>query len=51
MEYAESISLLKSGKIRVDDMISVTGPLEMGAEFFDKLYTRSGGIKKAVLNP
>jgi threonine dehydrogenase-like Zn-dependent dehydrogenase len=51
MEYEESIKLLDSGKIRVNDLISARGTLDEGADYFEKLYTQSEALQKVVLFP
>jgi len=51
MEYETNIDMLASGKINVDDVISVKAPLAEGAQWFDRLYNHSEGITKVVLLP
>jgi len=48
-EYNDSISLLETGNIRVDDMISHTCALEDGPAMFDRLHTSPAGMKKVVM--
>jgi L-iditol 2-dehydrogenase len=50
-EYTACIKLLNSGKIDLSDIISVTAPLNEGAEWFDKLHKGLPGIIKVVLKP
>lgn len=50
-EYEVVLDLLQSGKIRVDDMISVVAPLSDGAYWFEKLYSRTEELNKVLLVP
>ena len=50
-EYDTVLNLLKSGRICVDDQISVIAPLSEGAVWFDKLYRKEGNLKKVILVP
>lgn len=50
-DYPACLELLRSGAIRVDDMISAVVPLERGAEMFDRLYAKEAGLTKVILNP
>ena len=50
-EYEVVLDLLETGKIRVDEQISVVAPLSDGALWFDKLYRREPGLNKVILKP
>ncbi len=50
-EYEVVLNLLQSGKITVDDMISVVAPLSEGALWFSKLYSRKEDLNKVILVP
>lgn len=50
-EYEVVLNLLNSGKITVDDMISVVAPLSEGALWFSKLYSRKEDLNKVILVP
>jgi L-iditol 2-dehydrogenase len=50
-EYDTVLSLLKSGRINVDDQISVVAPLSEGAMWFSKLYRKEDNLKKVILVP
>ena len=50
-EYEIVLNLLKSGKLMVDDQISVIAPLSEGAVWFDRLYRREGNLNKVILVP
>lgn len=50
-EYEAVLGLLESGKLKVDDQISVVAPLSEGAEWFGKLYRKEGSLKKIILVP
>lgn len=50
-EYAECISLMESGAIKVDPLISAVAPLREGAEWFERLYHREPGLMKVILKP
>ena len=50
-EYEVVLDLLKSGKITVDDQISVVAPLSEGALWFSRLYKNAGDLKKVILIP
>jgi len=50
-EYEVVLDLLKSGKITVDDQISVVAPLSEGALWFSRLYKNDGDLKKVILIP
>jgi 2-desacetyl-2-hydroxyethyl bacteriochlorophyllide A dehydrogenase len=50
-EYEVVLDLLKSGKITVDDQISVVAPLSEGALWFSRLYKNIGDLKKIILVP
>ena len=50
-EYEVVLDLLGSGKISVDDQISVVAPLSDGAMWFDRLYRKEGNLNKIILVP
>jgi len=50
-EYAACIKLIDSGKINLDDIISITAPLKDGAMWFEKLHKGLPGVIKVVLLP
>ena len=50
-EYEVVLDLLGTGKISVDDQISVVAPLSEGALWFDRLYRKEGNLNKVILVP
>ena len=50
-EYEVVLGLLETGKINVDDQISVVAPLSEGALWFDKLYRHEDDLGKVILKP
>jgi threonine dehydrogenase-like Zn-dependent dehydrogenase len=50
-EYEVVLDLLRTGKISVDDQISVVAPLSDGALWFDMLYRKEGNLNKVILVP
>jgi L-iditol 2-dehydrogenase len=50
-EYPACMELMARGAIDVSQMISVTAPLEEGAEWFDRLYRGEAGLLKVLLQP
>jgi 2-desacetyl-2-hydroxyethyl bacteriochlorophyllide A dehydrogenase len=50
-EYDVVLDLIASGKINVDDQISVVAPLSDGAKWFGKLYRKEEELKKVILIP
>jgi len=50
-EYETVLNLIESGRISVDDQISVVAPLSQGADWFRKLYNNNEGINKVILVP
>jgi L-iditol 2-dehydrogenase len=50
-EYDVVLNLLETGKISVDDQISVVAPLSEGANWFEKLYKKEEGFNKIILVP
>jgi L-iditol 2-dehydrogenase len=50
-EYEVILDLLKTGKLTVDDQISVIAPLSEGAFWFNKLYNNEGDPGKIILVP
>lgn len=50
-EYPQVLSLMSSGKIDANRMISKIAPLSEGPHWFDKLYRQEPGLLKVVLTP
>jgi 2-desacetyl-2-hydroxyethyl bacteriochlorophyllide A dehydrogenase len=50
-EYETVLNLMETGKINVDDQISVVAPLSEGARWFDKLYKMEDDLNKVILVP
>lgn len=50
-EYSLCIELISSGKIKVENLISIVAPLEKGNELFHKLYNKTTGLMKVILKP
>jgi L-iditol 2-dehydrogenase len=50
-EYDVVLNLLETGKISVDDQISVVAPLSEGAIWFNKLYKKEEELNKVILLP
>lgn len=50
-EYEVVLKLLETGKISVDEQISVVAPLSDGALWFDKLYNKTVELNKVILVP
>ncbi|MEZ6123358.1 MAG: galactitol-1-phosphate 5-dehydrogenase [Planctomycetaceae bacterium] len=50
-EYPACVDLLATGRIRVEDMITATAPLEDGHDWFSRLYAGEPGAMKVVLCP
>jgi 2-desacetyl-2-hydroxyethyl bacteriochlorophyllide A dehydrogenase len=50
-EYELVLDLLATGKITVDDQISVVAPLSEGAIWFNRLYKKEEQINKVILVP
>ena len=50
-EYDVVLNLLETGKISVDDQISVVAPLSDGALWFSKLYRKDEDLNKIILIP
>jgi L-iditol 2-dehydrogenase len=50
-EYEVVLDLLKSGKISVDDQISIVAPLSEGSVWFNKLYKKEDELNKVILVP
>jgi L-iditol 2-dehydrogenase len=50
-EYPESIELMRSGAVKVDELISAVAPLNEGPEWFSRLYAREKGLMKVILQP
>jgi L-iditol 2-dehydrogenase len=50
-EYEVVLNLIETGKISVDDQISVVAPLSEGAIWFNKLYKKEEELNKVILTP
>jgi 2-desacetyl-2-hydroxyethyl bacteriochlorophyllide A dehydrogenase len=50
-EYEAVLNLMETGKISVDDQISVVAPLSEGAVWFGKLYRKEEELNKVILIP
>jgi 2-desacetyl-2-hydroxyethyl bacteriochlorophyllide A dehydrogenase len=50
-EYETVLKMLETGKISVDDQISVIAPLSEGALWFERLYKKEDGLNKVILVP
>lgn len=50
-EYPQCLELIASGKIKVDQLISATAPLEEGNQWFHRLYNKESGLMKVILRP
>ncbi|MGA7156181.1 MAG: galactitol-1-phosphate 5-dehydrogenase [Acidobacteriaceae bacterium] len=50
-EYPECITLMQSGAIDVDPLISAVAPLSEGPAWFSRLYARQPGLMKVILRP
>jgi 2-desacetyl-2-hydroxyethyl bacteriochlorophyllide A dehydrogenase len=50
-EYETVLSLMETGKINVDDQISIVAPLSEGSRWFDKLYKKEDDLNKVILVP
>jgi len=50
-EYPACLSLMASGKLVLDSIISAEAPLSDGAAWFDRLYRRDPTLLKVILQP
>lgn len=50
-EYETILDFMKSGKLRVDDLLTAIAPLSEGAEWFEKLYSGTIEPGKVILQP
>ncbi|GAA4405695.1 galactitol-1-phosphate 5-dehydrogenase [Nibrella viscosa] len=50
-EYEAALSLISSGKIDVEAILSAEVPLDEGASWFQRLYDKEKGLIKVVLTP
>jgi L-iditol 2-dehydrogenase len=50
-DYEESLELIASGRVNVDDMISKRIPLEQAAEYFQRLHDKEPGLMKVMVCP
>lgn len=51
VEYETSLRMVESGKISLEDCISVVAPLTDGQEWFDRLHAQEPGLVRVVLKP
>jgi L-iditol 2-dehydrogenase len=50
-EYPEILSLISSGALNVDAILSAEVPLSEGVSWFDRLYNKEKGLMKIILKP
>lgn len=50
-EYPEILSLISSGQLNVDSILSAEAPLSEGVSWFDRLYNKEKGLMKVILKP
>ena len=50
-EYPACLSLMASGRLVLDPMVSAEVPLSDGAAWFDRLYRRDPTLLKVILQP
>jgi len=50
-EYPEILSLISSGALNVNAILSAEVPLSEGVVWFDRLYNKEKGLMKVILNP
>ena len=50
-DYEESLSLISSGEVKVDSMISETITLEQAPEYFERLHSGKSGLMKVIVCP
>ena len=50
-EYEAALSLISSGKMNVEAILSAEVPLDEGADWFKRLYAKEKGLIKVVLKP
>ncbi|AQG82193.1 galactitol-1-phosphate 5-dehydrogenase [Spirosoma montaniterrae] len=50
-EYEAALSLISSGRMNVEAILSAEVPLEEGADWFKRLYDKEKGLIKVVLKP
>lgn len=50
-EYPQAIEWMRSGKIRVEPLITAVASLEQGPEWFARLYAHEPNLMKIVLQP
>ncbi len=50
-EYPEILSLISSGKLDVNAILSAEAPLSEGVSWFDRLYNKEKGLMKVILKP
>ena len=50
-EYGIVLELIEKGLVDVDSLLSATAPLEDGADWFRRLYTKEPGLNKVILQP
>jgi L-iditol 2-dehydrogenase len=50
-EYEKALSLLATGAVKLDGLISAVVPLEEGPAWFERLYAGEPGLMKVILKP
>jgi L-iditol 2-dehydrogenase len=50
-EYPEILSLISSGELNVNAILSAEAPLSEGVSWFDRLYNKEKGLMKVILKP
>jgi len=50
-EYPEILSLISSGALDVNAILSAEAPLSEGVSWFDRLYNKEKGLMKVILKP
>jgi L-iditol 2-dehydrogenase len=50
-EYPACLELIASGKVDVTAFVSAAAPLEMGAQWFERLHAGEKGLMKVLLKP
>jgi L-iditol 2-dehydrogenase len=50
-EYPEAMDLIAQGKIQVKPLITAVAPLDLGPDWFQRLYSHEPNLMKIVLDP
>lgn len=50
-EYEQVLEIISRGQIQIDPLVSAVAPLDEGAKWFNRLYSREKGLMKVVLKP